>query len=309
MPYKIQLSTKVYGTYTNPEDCLAGLTYANQNSVYGKQIDLLDPLPQVRNFLDYPEETCYRIDGMKIIQNGVVYVYTELDEAIAAAEALEMDYDNYYYFYFPFPSKVRYFPTEGLASIYKWMKDTYQESREIGLFDYPATEYVFYDGPLKGKQLPESEWSHLSESEIKPKHLLAPNNLKIEHRDDDMIDEYLQGLSEDPQEVHVLPFIYLHGELEDSNLQAYENDDNSCAPDLCMANLTVRDITELAKKQEGVTNPDTEGLIAEIECHANGEPALCVVRYDAFTKRIHGRVAWLSDAKGLAHAKDTTNWR
>lgn len=306
MSYKIQLNPY----FSNPDlPSVASVTYANQQTFHGKQIDLLDPLPQVRNFLLDPEETCYRVDGMVVIQNGVAYVYNTLDKAIAAAEALEMDYDNYYYLYLPFSSGVRHFPTEDLASIYKWMEDNYQENRKVGHFEYPAVEYVFYDGPLKGKQMTRSEWSQLDEREVKPKYLLAPNDLKIDYRDDDMIDEYLQGLSEDPEEVHPLHFIYLHGELEDSNLEEYNNGTNNCAPDLAMANVSIDELIRLAETQESVIDIDQEGLTAEIECHAKGEPALCVVAYDVRSKVLHGRVAWLKDAKGLAHAKDVTNWR
>ena len=307
MSYKIQLNPKYFG---GPDlTSVASVTYANQQTFYGKQIDLLDPLPEVHNFLEDPEVTCYRVSGMVVIQNGVAYVYNTLDQAIAAAEELEMDYDNYYYLYLPFSSGVRYFPTEGLASVYKWMEDTYQEDRCVGHFEYPEWEYVFYDGPLKGKQMTRLEWNQLPECEVKPSYLLAPNDLKIDYRNDDMVYEYLQGLSEDPEEVHPLPFIYLHGELEESNLEYYSKEADSCAPDLAMANMSVDSIIEIAKKQEGVTDIDQEGLTAELECHAKGEPALCVVSYDVSNKVLHGRVAWVRDRQGLAHAKDIPSWR
>lgn len=304
MLYKIQL--KYFG---NPDlTSVPSVTYVNQVTLYGEQIDVIDPLHKIKAFVA-DEESCYRVSGLLIIQQGIAYVYTEFDEAITAVEALEADCDNYYYLYLPFSSGVRYFPTEDLASIYKWMEDNYQEGRQVGHFEYPEFEYVFYDGPLKGKQMPRSEWSQLPEREVKPKYLLAPNDLKIDYRDYDMIDEYLQGLSEDPEECHPLPFIYLHGDLEDSNLEDYNDGTNDCAPDLAMANMGVDSIIEIAKKQEGVTDIHQEGLTAEIECHAKGEPALCVVSYEVSSKVLHGRVAWLKDAKGLAHAKDIPNWR
>jgi hypothetical protein len=252
------------------------------------------------------------VTGMCITRGDITSVYTELGEALAAVEALEMDDDHFYYRYLPSCSRLgdnRH--SVWIMSVYRWVMQTYQLDQDVSWSDslkLPLS-YVFYDGPLKGKQLLPEQVESLSDREAMPKHFLAPNNLRIEYRDDYLVDDCLQGWSENPEEFHSLPFIYLHGELEDSNLEEYTAGDNDCAPDLAMSNLTVRDITELAKKQEGVIDIDQEGLTSEIECEAKGEPALCVVSYDVCAKVLHGRVAWLKDAKGLAHAKDVSNWR
>lgn len=88
------------------------------------------------------------------------------------------------------------------------------------------------------------------------------------------------------------PFVYLHGEAEIKGLDL----DVQSAPDLCIANQAAP--------------PVEPGQVVTLDCTVYGQPAKCVL-YGAHNDPglPSGRIALLSDAKGLAHALSPKDWR
>ena len=101
---------------------------------------------------------------------------------------------------------------------------------------------------------------------------------------------------------HRWPFVYLHGEAERMNMQAFS--EGGEAPNICMANKPMDEFVPCVGN--GLPCQSWKGTIS-IPCEVNGKPAVCVLSQDRGI--FGGRIALVQDFPALQHAMQPMSWR
>jgi len=105
-----------------------------------------------------------------------------------------------------------------------------------------------------------------------------------------------------PFEWHNWPFVYLHGEAEQINMQAFN--DGGAAPDICMAS---EPLANYVPCPDGFPDRSWKGVIS-IPCMVDDYPAVCVL---SSGKRgmFGGRIALVKDFTALQHVMSPDDWQ
>lgn len=103
---------------------------------------------------------------------------------------------------------------------------------------------------------------------------------------------------------HRWPFVYLHGEAERMNMQAFN--DGGEAPDICMANMPMDEFVPCIGN--GLPCQSWKGTLS-IPCEVNGIPAVCVLSQNRLAGVFGGRIALVKDFTALQHVMQPTDWR
>lgn len=103
---------------------------------------------------------------------------------------------------------------------------------------------------------------------------------------------------------HRWPFVYLHGEAERMNMQAF--DDGGEAPDICMANMSMDEFVPCVGN--GLPCRSWKGIVS-IPCEVNGQAAVCVLAQNGSEGLFGGRIALVKDFTALQHVMQPSEWR
>ena len=98
---------------------------------------------------------------------------------------------------------------------------------------------------------------------------------------------------------HMWHFFYLHGEIENANMEAFGN--GGCAPDLQCAS-------------ESISRYVHDDFIGEmfLPCIACGKPAVVGIsakEWEDGRRHVCGRISWISDKEGMRHVYSPEDWR
>lgn len=111
--------------------------------------------------------------------------------------------------------------------------------------------------------------------------------------------EFVHRNAETENDHHIWPFVYLHGEAERMNEEAFSNGGD--APDLCMAN-------------EPIEKYIPDGLHGRaykaINCVVGGKPAIVVLAKTLGENGpVCGRISLVDDVEAMRHTYTPENWR
>lgn len=100
---------------------------------------------------------------------------------------------------------------------------------------------------------------------------------------------------------HIWHWVYLHGEAEDRNGDAFA--EGGEAPDLCCVNRPLSDYVPC----DDMGRPTGPFTMRVIECQVDGDPGIVVLAVENGVWQ--GRVALCCDAPAVKHALTPSEWR
>ena len=107
--------------------------------------------------------------------------------------------------------------------------------------------------------------------------------------------EFYHETNENYLEYHRWPFVYLHGDAEYTTPPS----DDGFASDICVSNMPMDSYGSIIEP----------GSSVELPCKVDGFDAIAVIARRNGYFFLLGRIALLSDEKGLKHARDVEAWR
>jgi hypothetical protein len=108
-------------------------------------------------------------------------------------------------------------------------------------------------------------------------------------------------------EWHRWPFVYLHGEAEWLNIQYSE--DNSSAPDICLANVLISEVLKCDLSPSGIPVGIIEDTFVHCQIDHKGVMIDAVLALSTANGMYGGRVALIRDQKGIQHVYNPKDWR